>query len=114
MLAVLARSGRAHVLMVNATHGAPRQAMSAEDFMKRFAYNIRHNYGKEGRRKDYSPYNCTRIIMGNPPGSGDFHGCPFRHWQPHHLEAAAASRPPERGPSVVVALGDRVAVPGQP
>ena len=62
--------------------------MSAEDFMKRFAYNIRHNYGKEGRRKDYSPYNCTRIIMGNPPGSGDFHGCPFRHWQPHHLEAA--------------------------
>jgi len=62
--------------------------MSAEDFVKRFAYNIRHNYGKEGRRKDYSPYNCTRIIMGAPPGSGDYHGCPFRHWQPHHLQNA--------------------------
>jgi len=64
------------------------QAMSAEDFVKRFAYNIRHNYGKEGRRKDYSAYNCTRIILGAPPGSGEYHGCPFRHWQPNHLSAA--------------------------
>ena len=77
------------VLFAAPTDGAmTTQAMSAEDFVKRFAYNIRHNYGKEGRRKDYSAYNCTRIILGAPPGSGEYHGCPFRHWQPNHLSAA--------------------------
>ena len=50
------------------------QKMSAEDFVKKYAYNIRHNYGKEGRRKDYRPYNCTRILLGNPPGAGDYRG----------------------------------------
>jgi DNA primase large subunit len=65
-------------------------SMSAEDFLKRYAYNIRHNYGKEGRRADYRPYHCQKIIMGSPPGVGEVHGCPYRHWDEPHLRAALA------------------------
>jgi DNA primase large subunit len=54
--------------------------MSVDDFLKQYAYNIRHNYGKEGKRADYTAYPCTRIITGAPPGAEDAHGCPYRHW----------------------------------
>ncbi|XP_024400184.1 probable DNA primase large subunit [Physcomitrium patens] len=64
---------------------APR--MPAEKFDKEYAYNVRHNYGKEGKRTDYTPYSCMYIIMSNP-GVGDHHGCPFRHFSAENLHAA--------------------------
>ena len=27
-----------------------------------------------------------KIITGNPPSTGDHHGCPFRHFSQHNLE----------------------------
>lgn len=80
--------------------------IGTERFDKEYAYSIRHNYGKEGKRtvrkfpehitriildrtlhfilfcmdQDYAPYSCQKIISSTP-SVGDHHGCPYRHFR---------------------------------
>ncbi|XP_034041058.1 DNA primase large subunit [Thalassophryne amazonica] len=60
--------------------------VDADKFDKAYAYSIRHMYGKEGKRADYTPYSCMKVILSNPPSQGDHHGCPFRHSDPELLK----------------------------
>ncbi|XP_066109077.1 DNA primase large subunit isoform X1 [Saccopteryx bilineata] len=60
--------------------------MDPDKFDKGYSYNIRHSFGKEGKRTDYTPFSCLKIILNNPPGQGDYHGCPFRHSDPELLK----------------------------
>ncbi|KAF0483922.1 DNA primase large subunit Spp2 [Gigaspora margarita] len=61
-------------------------SITDEKFQKEYAYNIRHNYGMEGKRQDYLPLNCNSIIMHKQPGPGEQHGCPFKHFSEDNLK----------------------------
>lgn len=63
-----------------------RGKMDPDKFDKGYSYNIRHSFGKEGKRTDYTPFSCLKIILNNPPSQGDYHGCPFRHSDPELLK----------------------------
>ena len=63
-------------------------AVTDDKFNKEYRYNIRHTYGLEGNRKNYKPMSCQQILTGPNPGSGDCHGCPYKHFS---QEALAAS-----------------------
>ena len=54
-----------------------RTDVDVDKFEKEYAYGIRYNYGKEGKKKNWQPYDCMRIIM-ETVGTGENHGCPFR------------------------------------
>lgn len=63
-----------------------RGKVDADKFDKAYAYGIRHMFGKEGKRADYTPFSCMKVILSNPPSQGDHHGCPFRHSDPELLK----------------------------
>ncbi len=66
--------------------------MSSEQFQKNYSYNIRHMYGKEGKRATYTPYNCQKIILGHQPQTGDHHGCPFKNYGVDNLSSLLSSK----------------------
>jgi DNA primase large subunit len=47
------------------TEFAPKHP--GEAFDKHYAYNVRYNYAKEGKRTDYTPYSCLKIITTPVP-----------------------------------------------
>lgn len=62
--------------------------LQPDKFDKEHRYNIRYMYGKEGKKTDFSPYNCSKIINNFPvPSSNDIHGCPFKNFDESHLKS---------------------------
>lgn len=59
--------------------------IDADKFDKAYSYNIRHFYGKEGKRADYQPWSCTKVMKNAPPGVGEYHGCPFKTFKEDNL-----------------------------
>ncbi|KAK5646780.1 hypothetical protein RI129_005244 [Pyrocoelia pectoralis] len=53
-------------------------------FEKKYSYIVRHQHGKVGGMIQYKPYNCMKIITSNV-GSGEHHGCPFKHFDATQL-----------------------------
>jgi len=41
--------------------------MPNDKFEKNYSYTIRHSFGKEGKRTDYTPWSCSRIIVEGAP-----------------------------------------------
>jgi DNA primase large subunit len=61
-----------------------------DTFNKEYKYNVRHSYGDVGgdsnrRGRGYSPYSCQKILTEHPPGPGEAHGCPYRHFSIDNL-----------------------------
>ena len=63
----------------------------ADKFDKEYAYNIRHVYGKEGKRVSLGGYGCVKIIQAQP-SVDDHHGCPFRHERQEDLRLVLSKR----------------------
>jgi DNA primase large subunit len=60
--------------------------VDADKFDKEYAYGIRYNYGKEGKKVNWTPWSCMRVIMESV-GPGENHGCPYRHSDPELLRS---------------------------
>ncbi|CAM1510053.1 Fc.00g003880.m01.CDS01 [Cosmosporella sp. VM-42] len=65
-------------------------------FNKEYRYNVRHSYGDVGgdsnrRGGGYSPFSCQKILTEHPPGPGEAHGCPYRHFNMENLTALVQS-----------------------
>ncbi|CAJ2510492.1 Uu.00g133010.m01.CDS01 [Anthostomella pinea] len=64
--------------------------VSDDTFNKEYKYNVRHSYGDVGgdsnrRGGGYSPFSCQKILTEHPPGPGEAHGCPYRHFNLENL-----------------------------
>lgn len=59
---------------------------TADDFKKKYDYNIRHNYGRLGKQVDYVPMSCQKIIQVQPL-SDEYHGCPYKTLESKKLKA---------------------------
>ncbi|KAI0015975.1 DNA primase, large subunit [Xylariomycetidae sp. FL0641] len=67
-----------------------------DTFNKEYRYNVRHAYGDVGgdsnrRGGGYSPFSCQKILTEHPPGPGEAHGCPYRHFNLENLTSLLQS-----------------------
>ena len=65
--------------------------MDSDKFEKGYGYNIRHMFGKEGKKQDYKPWTCNKVINQITPGPEEFHGCPFKTFSEDNLKQLLSS-----------------------
>ena len=55
-----------------------------------FAPSCRYQYGLEGKRQDWSPHSCGKIINGpvSNAAAGLHHGCPFKNFDETQLRVS--------------------------
>eukprot|EP00878_Enallax_costatus_P006172 GHUV01006471.1.p1 GENE.GHUV01006471.1~~GHUV01006471.1.p1 ORF type:complete len:539 (+),score=187.65 GHUV01006471.1:149-1765(+) len=66
---------------------------SGEKFNKEYAYNIRYNYGQEGKRTDWTEWSCVKIINQEVGGACSAPcecngGCPYKTYDANQLRTA--------------------------
>lgn len=81
-----------------------------DKFNKEYKYNIRHSYGLEGKRTNYSAFSCQYIFTNHQPGVDDTHGCPYRHFSAENLQSALVTHFGNQGitPSVLPEIMQQV------
>jgi DNA primase large subunit len=69
---------------------------SVEAFAKSsYGYNVRYNYGKEGKKTSYSSFSCATVVALPPMTDRiDCHGCPFRFRDEGALRQVLAKEQP--------------------
>ena len=65
--------------------------MDMDKFEKGYGYNIRHMFGKEGKKQDYKPWSCNKVLNQTTPGQEEFHGCPFKTFSEDNLKQLLSS-----------------------
>jgi DNA primase large subunit len=43
-------------------------------------------FGKEGKKADYKPWSCYKVLNLQPPGPEEYHGCPFKTFSEEPLK----------------------------
>ncbi|XP_006818863.1 uncharacterized protein LOC102810018 [Saccoglossus kowalevskii] len=67
---------------------------------KRYAYSIRHLYGLEGGRTNYTAHSC-QAIQSHLLGPGEEGGCPFKHFDTYHLQGKIEGIPDDTQDDIV-------------
>jgi len=70
--------------------------ITEDTFNKEYRYNVRYAYGDVGgdsnrQGRGYSAFSCQKILTQHPPGSGESHGCPYRHFSVDNLVTSLQS-----------------------
>jgi DNA primase large subunit len=71
--------------------------MKPDEFTRHYQYNIRHAYGKEGKRMDYPPHSCKKILSGSAPTGDQQHGCPYKNYSVQNMTTALVRHKLEQG-----------------
>ena len=63
-----------------------KKGTTSDEFRKKgYLYQIRHSYGQEGKRANYTPWSCSKALHNRPTAKDQRHGCPFQEFTPDRL-----------------------------
>lgn len=54
--------------------------------IREYKYMLEHTYGRRGKKTDYSPWSCQKIVQKATPGHDEVYGCPYAYYSREKLE----------------------------